>query len=52
MWVVEKKKNGYRGRERKKLRKKMYFESCEKNKYIKKQNSKIKVGSLVQWCYN
>jgi hypothetical protein len=43
----KKKGNGNRGRERKKLRKKRYFGSCEKNKYIKKWNSKVKIGSLV-----
>ena len=54
MWYVggekKKKKKGERKqRERgKKLKKIRYFGSIEKNKYIKKQNSKIKIGSLIQ----
>jgi hypothetical protein len=36
-----------RERERKKIEKIRYFGSCEKNKYIKKWNSNVKIGSLV-----
>ena len=44
-----KKKRGteHRERERRKIEKSWYFRSCEKNKYIKKWNSKIQIGSLV-----
>ena len=58
-WVEEKKGKekkkrgmGTEGERGKKLRKKRYFWSCKKNKYIKKQNSKVKIGSLVQWCFS
>jgi hypothetical protein len=36
-----------RERERKKIEKIRYFGSCEKNKYIKKWNSNVKIGNLV-----
>jgi hypothetical protein len=41
-------KRGDRGRERrKKIEKRRYFGTYEKNKYIKKWNSNVKIGSLV-----
>ena len=45
----KKRKKGERERREReeKIEKKMYFGSCEKNKYIKKWNSKVKIGSLV-----
>ena len=48
-WVVgEKKIEEREQRERgKKFEKRRYFGSCEKNKYIKKWNSNVKIGSLV-----
>ena len=47
----KKKKTGGKREQRERVEKKIekirYFGSCEKNKYIKKCNSKVKIGSLV-----
>ena len=44
----EKKKKEREQREReKKIEKRSYFGNCEKNIYIKKQNSNVKIGNLV-----
>ena len=38
---------GTEGEKGKKIEKRRYFGSCEKNKYIKKWNSKVKIGSVL-----
>ena len=43
--------NGNRGRERRKIEKSWYFESCEKNKYIKKWNSSAFLSFLVGFVH-
>ena len=43
----KKRGTGTEGEREKKIEKIRYFRSCEKNKYIKKWNSKVKIGSLV-----
>ena len=44
--------NRVKGRRKRTNEKRWYFGSCEKNKYIKKWNSKIRIESLMQWCFN